>query len=263
MKKLILIVTIVLFHFSSFASWRNAMIRVKHERGRAISVTIDGRKYDRIGRTITIGDLPPGNHQIKIFKYNSNGYGYSQGVPIYQGTVRMKPGRIYYATVANNVLDVEENCCLDDMGKWNHNNNWADEENEMGYRDERDANESNWNNNHQWDNDRRDNYNDNAWENFNGQMSEGRFNQLIDQIRKASFENSKVSVAKQALKNNRISCRQLLSIINEFSFETTKLQFAKDTYPKVGDKQNYFILNDAFTFQSSKDELTEFLDRSR
>ena len=182
---------------------------------------------------------------------------------MYQGTIRMKPGRIYYATVANNVLDVEENCCLDDMGKWNHNNNWADEENEMGYRDERDANESNWNNNHQWDNDRRDNYNDNAWENFNGQMSEGRFNQLIDQIRKASFENSKVSVAKQALKNNRISCRQLLSIIHEFSFESTKLQFAKDAYSKVGDKQNYFIINDAFTFQSSKDELTEFLDRSR
>jgi hypothetical protein len=45
-------------------------------------------------------------------------------------------------------------------------------------------------------------------------------------------------------------------------FRSTKLQFAKDAYKSVTDKNNYFLINDTFTFQSSKDDLLEFLERA-
>jgi hypothetical protein len=102
-----------------------------------------------------------------------------------------------------------------------------------------------------------------TWNDYNGGMSNGRFQQLIDQVRKASFESSKVSVAKQALRNNNISVDQLKSILNEFSFESTKLQFAKDNYSKVINKRDFFLINDVFTFQSSKDDLNQFLERQQ
>jgi hypothetical protein len=261
MKKILLVALILASGIQSFAAWKSAMLRLKHEMGRSISISVDGRKYTKIGRSLTVGDLPPGNHKIKIYKYNSNGYGYTTGTLIYQGMLKMRPGRIYYGVVSNDgSLDLEENCCIDDYGRWNNNDNWdnMDQMNNTSNEDHGD----NWNNNHSWNQQHhQENHNENGWGSFNGQMSDGRFTQLTGQIRKASFETSKVSVANQALKTNKITCQQLLSILNEFSFESTKLQFAKDAYKSVTDKNNYFMINDVFAFQSSKDDLLEFLDR--
>jgi len=267
MKKLFLFAFIILLHLQSSAAWKDGMIRLRHEMGRSISITIDGRKFNKIGRFITVGDVNPGIHQIKIYKYNSNGYGYATGTLIYQGRITVRPGRIYYATVSNTGLAIEENCCIDDYGHWNNNDNWENENDDNSTMNDR---EENWNNNNQWNHDNHDdpNTNDNSkrdnnsWGSYKGQMSEGRLNDLILQIRKASFETSKESVAKQAIRSNKVTCKQLLQIINEFSFESTKLQVAKDAYKSVLDRNNYYLLNDAFTFQSSKDDLIDFLDKS-
>ncbi len=261
MKKIILVAMILASGIQSFASWKSAMLRIKHEMGRSISISVDDRKYAKIGRALTVGDLPPGNHRIKIYKYNSNGYGYTNGILIYQGILNLRPGRIYYGIVSNDGnIDLEENCCIDDYGHWNNNDNWDNVEqmNDAPYHEH----EDNWNNNHGWNQqNHHDSHTENGWGSFNGQMSEGRFAQLIGQIQKASFETSKASIANQALKTNKISCQQLLRIMSEFSFESTKLQFAKDAYKNVTDRNNYYLINDAFTFQSSKDDLLEFLDR--
>ena len=265
MKKVILFAVILLGSLQSFAGWKNAILRLKHEMGRSISVSVDGRKYNKIGRSLTVGDLPAGNHRIKIYKYNSNGYGYANGILIYQGVMNLRPGRIYYAIVSNDgTLDIEENCCIDNYGYWNNNDNW--DQVETMDNDPSHDHDNNWNNNTNWNNNNGNGHNqqdntDGTWGSFNGQMSEGRFSQLISQIQKASFETSKGSVAKQALKTNKITCQQLLRILNEFSFESTKLQFAKDAYKNVIDRNNYYLINDTFTFQSSKDDLLEFLDR--
>ncbi|MBK9515283.1 MAG: DUF4476 domain-containing protein, partial [Flavobacteriales bacterium] len=44
-----------------------------------------------------------------------------------------------------------------------------------------------------------------------------------------------------------------------FSFEDSKLDFAKYAYDRTYDIGNYFKVNDAFTFESSMDELNEFI----
>jgi hypothetical protein len=174
----------------------------------------------------------------------------------------MKPGRIYYATVFNNGIDIEENCCIDDYGHWNNNDRWDDWDSENDC----------WNNNHNWDpkpyrdpepwQNPNDHYEENTWNAYGNAMSTGRYQQLIEQIRKASFESSKVSVANTGLRNNRVTVQQLIGILQEFSFESTKLDFAKKNYRTVTDKRNFFLINDVFTFQSSKDDLNEFIQQN-
>lgn len=253
MKRILLaVICLLLLQLDTMAQgWSRAMMRFREERGRAISVTIDGRRFNKISHALTINDLAPGRHQIKVFLYNSNGHGYTNGILIYQGEVSVQASRIYYCTVSRRSMDIEENCCIDDYGHWNNNDNWRTWE---------DVDDS-WNNNQQWNQPPNDNYNDNTWDAYTGGMSNGRFQLLIDQVRKASFESSKVNVAKQALRNNRITVEQLIDLLHEFSFESTKLQFAKDYYRRVIDRRNFFMVNDVFTFQSSKDDLTEFLNR--
>jgi len=253
MKKIFFLIAVLFINISAFAiPWQKSMLRIKEEHGRAISVTIDGKRFNKIGRSLTVNDVSSGRHMIKIYRYNSNGHGYANGILVYQGNLTLKPSHIYYLTIANKALDIEENCCIDDYGHWNNNDTWDRYE---------DQDDNSWNNNNQWNNNPRDNYNENTWDAYTGVMSNGRFQLLLDQVRKASFESSKVNVAKQALRNNKITCDQLVSLLHEFSFESTKVQFAKDNYRNIVDKRNFFLINDVFTFQSSKDELTEFLNR--
>ncbi len=43
---------------------------------------------------------------------------------------------------------------------------------------------------------------------------------------------------------------QVKEIMGVFSFENTKLDFAKAAYSYVYDKQNYYELSDAFSFET-------------
>lgn len=286
-KYALLLLAIVSIHFESNASWNRAMLRLREDQGRTITVSIDGKRFNKMGRTITVGDLPVGRHDIKVFRYNSNGHGYQVGNLIYAGKILIKPGRIYYCTVFRNSMDIEENCCVDDYGHWNQNDNWDDWDqdnnrwnnnrkwtNDDRHKGDDDLDRNNdWtnrNDNDNWKNDNRDhwnrknqdnNYDGETWNNFKGQISNGRFDQLIEQIRKASFESSKVSTANAGLMNVQITVKQLIGILNELSFESTKLDFAKNNYKKLIDKRNFYLINDAFDFQSSKDEINDFISK--
>ena len=94
----------------------------------------------------------------------------------------------------------------------------------------------------------------------NACMPAGNFNMSLSIIEKESFDNSKLSTAKQVASNNPLCVTQIMQICRLFSFEQTKLDFAKYAYRFCVDQNNYFILNDVFSFDSSKDELRKFID---
>lgn len=91
-------------------------------------------------------------------------------------------------------------------------------------------------------------------------MSEPDFQSAKGSISSKSFEDSKLTIAKQILGSNCMLCYQVRDFMNLFSFEATKLDFAKFAYSRVFDQGNYYKLNDAFTFESSIDELNAFIN---
>jgi len=91
-------------------------------------------------------------------------------------------------------------------------------------------------------------------------MSNTDFQRAKSSVEKQSFAESKMKVAKQFTTSNCLSTDQIIEIVNLFSFEENKLDFAKFAYSKCVDKNNYFHVNDAFSFSSSTDELTEYIE---
>jgi len=91
-------------------------------------------------------------------------------------------------------------------------------------------------------------------------MPAGDFNRALSTIRNESFENSKLNTAKQITSSNRLCVSQIVQICNLFSFEQTKLDFAKYAYRYCADPNNYFQLNDVFSFAPSKDELRKYIE---
>ena len=78
-------------------------------------------------------------------------------------------------------------------------------------------------------------------------------------ISKESFDSSKLTLAEQIVSSNPMTASQILGICKLFSFESNKLEFAKFAYVFCVDPNKYFLLNDAFSYESSKRELNEFI----
>jgi hypothetical protein len=89
---------------------------------------------------------------------------------------------------------------------------------------------------------------------------EGRkFRYALRSIERKSFSDTQLRLAKQIADTNCLTVRQIKRIANVFSFESTKLDFVKYSYNSCYDPENYWMVNDVFSFSSSTDELDDFL----
>ncbi|MFH2095972.1 MAG: DUF4476 domain-containing protein [Bacteroidota bacterium] len=94
-------------------------------------------------------------------------------------------------------------------------------------------------------------------------MNPGDFSAAKATIASKDFEDSKLTIAKQITNSNCLFTDQVREIMVLFDFEDTKLEFAKYAYHKTYDVGNYFKVNDAFEFESSIDELNNYINQNR
>jgi hypothetical protein len=90
-------------------------------------------------------------------------------------------------------------------------------------------------------------------------MDQSTFANAQSTINNQTFEDNKLQVAQQVLGSNCMTSAQVASLMQAFTFEDTKLQFAKFAYGRTFDIGNYFVVNNAFDFSSSVDELNAFI----
>ncbi|OFX80911.1 MAG: hypothetical protein A2X12_02165 [Bacteroidetes bacterium GWE2_29_8] len=91
-------------------------------------------------------------------------------------------------------------------------------------------------------------------------MSQDDFASAKNSIDSKSFEDSKLNIAKQIFNTNCLLSSQVKEIMLLFSFEETRLDFAKFAYGRTHDIGNYYKVNDAFQFESSIDDLNNFIN---
>ena len=203
-----------------------------------MKIEVDGRKFSMKDNSITLSYLSEGYHQVKIFREkNGRGNGRNAGRKsevIYNSSIYLKRG-VHLDITVNRFGKV-----LVDERRIDGNDEW--------YNDEDDY----------YDND------NGGWNNGYGNvMSNREFDDMKEQIRKEWFEKNRLTSAKVIVDKNNFTTRQVKEIMLLFTFENNRLEVAKYAYRKTVDKQNYFQLNDAFSFSSSKEELARFIRESR
>jgi len=92
-------------------------------------------------------------------------------------------------------------------------------------------------------------------------MPSGDFNKVKSSIESKSFSDSKMTIAKQGIKGKCPTAGQIKDFCALFSFEADKLEFAKFAYDFAWDPENYFEVYEAFTFESSITELSEYIEK--
>jgi hypothetical protein len=90
-------------------------------------------------------------------------------------------------------------------------------------------------------------------------VCENDFREMLNVISNRPFDSSRLSLSMQMASSNHFTSAQIARILHLFSFDSSRLEFAKHAYRFAADKQNYYRTYDSFSFDSSVRELSDFI----
>lgn len=93
-------------------------------------------------------------------------------------------------------------------------------------------------------------------------MTDLDFQDVKRTIASRNFEDSKLTIAKQVASSTCLFASEVKEILELFSFESSRLEFAKYAFKYTFDLGNYYKVNSAFQFESTIDELNDFINHS-
>lgn len=278
MNKLYSLMLILFISVTAFAADRprSGRLTISTYDNSDIRVEIDGRRYSSNDNYVRISNVTSGYHSVQVFRRQSgNLFGGSRERLVYSNNIYVRPefqtdvlidrsGRAQvreYDLSRNNRNNRNKN---DDWDRRNDNGRWED------YGDWND-NKRPGRNNDDWN---RDNggYNSGDYNNGkNGGYNNGygrgvsyeTFQSMKQSLRRESFENSRVTMAKQMIDRNTFEAAQVREMLQLFSFEANKLELAKYAYRNTVDRNNFYTVYDVFSFSSSRDELSRYINGVR
>ncbi|HBH05401.1 MAG TPA: hypothetical protein DDX92_02215 [Flavobacteriales bacterium] len=94
-------------------------------------------------------------------------------------------------------------------------------------------------------------------------MNEEKFHEAVDVIRKDEIQNSKMSLAKKVISDNCLSTKQLRVLLSALDYESDRLDLAKFAWPQTYDQENFYMLNDVFTYPNTIEEIDRFINQNQ
>lgn len=225
MKKLVTLFVLSFIIISTQAYNDRSILNLRMYDNSAFCVIVDGQKYNFHQSRYNIPNLAPGRHYIKIIKHGNrnNYYGHNNAMWLFAGYVN-----IPFATKVSATID-----------RYNH----------LRIIDRQSANNGYGRNQYH-----------SKYNNAARNMSARDFEQLKFVVYKTSFDNTKLKIAKQAIRVNRVTAWQVFELMNLMTFESTKLNLARFAYRYTINKNKYYIVSSAFTFSSSIRELDRYIN---
>jgi Domain of unknown function (DUF4476) len=261
MKKISTLLLSTLFSIVTFAYYDDPYLSISNfNTSKDLQVEIDGRRYyfDK-DNSLTIRNLGAGSHTIKITKErrrNNNNirifdFG-NRRETIYNSRIYLRRGYDFDIVVNKFGKVFTDEGRIEDNNGWN-NGNGRDRDDDRRWENDRDR--DNRENDRNRDNDRDRDYDYNRGR----EMSSTDFNRAKETLRREMFENTRVDIAKSIMNSNLFTTSQIKELLGLFTFENNKLDLAKYAYRYTLDKNNYYVINDAFTFSNSREELARFI----
>src|SRR4030095_14311346 len=85
------------------------------------------------------------------------------------------------------------------------------------------------------------------------------FSSIVQTLRREYSESSRFEIARQMIDRNYFTSDQVKYMLQLFSSESNKLELAKYAYRNTSDQKNYFVVYDALSFSSSKEQLADYI----
>lgn len=90
-------------------------------------------------------------------------------------------------------------------------------------------------------------------------MNDAEFSRFLYSVADESFDSSRLDLMKMQLQYQYFTSMQVAQIMEEFAFDSNRLEFAKLAFLKTVDPQNYYCVTEKLTFSSSRKELNQYI----
>lgn len=223
-----------------------------------IRVVVDGRRFEPGTNTLVVSGIDAGYHSIKVYREKSTGFFSIVGrryEMVYSTSLSVKPRTNMSITIDRlGRTSIAESRIF---GGNRRDNDWGYQKDDKGW-------DNDHNNDHAYDFDNGGKYGDyEANLGYGKAMSDREFNEVVLAINKEWLETNKLKSATYVVTTNSLTAAQAKQLVLLFSFETNKLQLAKDAYQNTVDKKNYSMMYDVFAFNSSKQDLANYISHFR
>lgn len=226
------------------------------------TVMLDDVQYRWVDNYLEVGALRPGQHRLRVVEtirnYGPRGAQSISKRIVFNGKIHIPATSVVWARITPGMQLVIEsvqpvrfngrNLRGQDYvnpGRQGRGNDWYTEHyQDDRYYDDREDRE--------YEIDRRGDFN-------NRDGSVARFSALRQSVSRASFDSDKLLIVSQYARTNGILSSEVADLMKLMSFESNRLEFAKNAYAHCIDKENYFLVNESFTFSSSIRQLHSFI----
>lgn len=246
-----------------------SLLRVHLVDNSRINVSVNGRYFNRQGTTVTVGDLPPGRHLLKVYNITYDRWGRAYDRLVFQGTVNTSVGM-----VTNFLFDPRTRTMSANRSPIDNSRN--------AYRPSQPAD----NYGEYGSDNNRNRYEPPTEENAvpeppapndmgtvapapsgspaaspvpEGTFTEAKSDKIKAKVDAKATDTEKLRYMKDALKNETVTTFQVSYMMDWFLFESTKVDFAKWAYSITTDKDFYNDLSSKFNYASSKEDFKKFL----
>jgi hypothetical protein len=233
-------IALVILTVSAKADGFRSKLNIRTFNDRSILVEIDRINYNNPSIEIIISDLAPGDHKIKIWAVGGQHHNYGHGTGnfklVYNGFINI-PARSKVKAVLTyqNILKITD---IDPLqGNYHQECNNAVMPSGYGYCG---------------------NYYGNYYANNNYQQNQ--FEELKDLVAHESFDDTRLAICKEYIRTHQINSNQTKQLIGLMTFESNRVELAKFSYRYVSDPDYFYTVYNAFTFDSSVNELINWIN---
>jgi hypothetical protein len=225
-------------------------LRIRLSDGGPLLVTINGRDFKKIGRSITIADIPRKRQNLQVYRYRpyADGDG-GKAELVFSGTIKVQKGSVYDCIVetSSRKFRMKEVASLQPLAQRPPFNPRQDQPLQQS-QDEPMADGN------QYSND------DVTLEMPPDRTVSPKLASLKAAMDKVDADSKKLAEARKYIAANAITAAEAKDIAGWIFFDDNRLLFVKSAYAKVTDKTNFATVGEVFTLPESRKEFDRFLE---
>ncbi|MBC7554731.1 MAG: DUF4476 domain-containing protein [Taibaiella sp.] len=275
------------------SSSAQSMLKVALTDRTPVTISVDGRYFNKRGETVTVGDLPQGRHYLKIFVANQDRRGNTVERTVYEGRIKTYRGQLttivadtYNGTTVTTDDDIQPTAYTQVEQGYNNRN--------LNNYDQRQNDTSGGNNSGNQNN---DDYNAQGSNNqYNNAPAQDSFftpplpdgmplaspvtpeeeepkakkatpttkpDKLKKKVTALKTDTDKFNTLKEELKNQKLTTARVCTIMEWLTFESSKVDFAQWAYPNITDQKNFSKVKDKLPSKSYKTEIDKFIKQHK
>lgn len=247
MKRILVLIMALFFIIPAVFAGARSTIRIRLSDGSPLMVSINGRDFKKIGRTVTIGDIPGKRQYIQVYKYRMYADGKGGKAELtYSGNIKIEKGGTYDCIVdlRTQKLRVKQVASLQPIATqppFNPNLSQPLSQDDNSVSNDEAAND------------------EAPLELPVAQDVNPKLLPLKKSMDAVDADSKKLALAVAYVNKNTYNSQDVSNIASWIFFDDNRMKFAKQAYPKVSDKNNYASVASVFTLEDSKKEFSNFL----